>query len=80
MAIASDNKPKLWKINPRLIRFLAKFGDFIKLPLTTERLNKLTENYIVDNTKIKQVFCKEFPVQSRDCIIKTIRSFNYPKQ
>jgi nucleoside-diphosphate-sugar epimerase len=79
MAIASDKKPKLWKINPRLIRFLAKLGDFLKLPLTTDRLNKLTENYIVDNTKIRQVLCKEFPVQARDGIIKTIRLFNYPK-
>ncbi len=75
IAKASDKRTKLWKINPSLIRFLAKLGDILKLPLTTERLDKLTENYIVDNTKIKQALGKEFPVRATEGIIKTIKSF-----
>jgi nucleoside-diphosphate-sugar epimerase len=75
LAKASDQKLKLWRINPVLIRSLAKLGDILKLPLTTERLNKLTENYIVDNTKIKQALGKEFPVRATEGIIKTIKSF-----
>lgn len=75
IAAASDRKPKLWKISPGLIRSLAKLGDLLKLPLTTERLNKLTENYIVDNSKIRQTLGKNFPVLARDGIIKTIKSF-----
>ncbi len=75
IARTSDRKPILWMISPGLIKFLAKLGDILKLPLTTERLNKLTENYIVDNTKIRQVLGKEFPVQARDGIMKTIKSF-----
>ena len=75
IANASDRSPKLWKINPRLIRSLAKLGDLLKLPLTTERLNKLTENYIVDNTKIRHAMGKELPVHAKDGIIKTIKSF-----
>jgi len=78
IADASDRSPKLWKINPGLIRSLAKLGDILKLPLTTERLNKLTENYIVDNTKIRQALGKEFPVHARAGIIKTISSFQNP--
>jgi nucleoside-diphosphate-sugar epimerase len=78
LAKASDQKLKLWRINPVLIRSLAKLGDILKLPLTTERLNKLTENYIVDNTKIKQALGKEFPVQARDGIMTTIKSFQSP--
>jgi nucleoside-diphosphate-sugar epimerase len=76
IAKASDRKPKLWVINPKLIRSMAKLGDLLKLPLTTERLNKLTENYIVDTTKIRHALGKELPVQARDGIIKTIKSFN----
>lgn len=76
IAKASDKKPRLWEISPKLIRSMSKLGDLLKLPLTTERVNKLTENYIVDNTKIKQALGKELPVQTRDGIIKTIRSFN----
>jgi nucleoside-diphosphate-sugar epimerase len=75
IAKASDRSPRLWKINPLLIRTIAKFGDTLKLPLTSERLNKLTENYIVDNSKIKNALGKEFPVQAREGIIKTIKSF-----
>ena len=75
IAKASNRRPKLWKINPGLIRSLAKLGDVLKLPLTTERLNKLTENYIVDNTKIKQALGKDFPVNANDGIITTIKSF-----
>jgi len=75
LAKASDQKPKLWRINPVLIRSLAKLGDVLKLPLTTERLNKLTESYVVDNSKIKNALCKEFPVQAKEGIIKTIKSF-----
>ena len=75
IAEASEKKPKLWKTNPGLIRTLATLGDIFKLPLNTERLNKLTENYIVDNSKIKNALGKEFPVQAREGIIKTIKSF-----
>lgn len=78
IAAASGRKPLLWKISPGLIRSLAKLGDALKLPLTTERLNKLTENYLVDNTKIRLALGKEFPVQARDGIIKTIQSFQSP--
>lgn len=78
IAKASDRSPKLWKINPALIRYIAKLGDILKLPLTTERLNKLTENYIVDNTKIKQALGKDFPVNANDGIITTIKSFQKP--
>jgi hypothetical protein len=62
-------------ISPGLIRSIAKLGNVFHLPLTTERLNKLTESYIVDNTKIKQALGKELPVGARDGILKTIRSF-----
>ncbi|MDO8991716.1 NAD-dependent epimerase/dehydratase family protein [Daejeonella sp.] len=75
ISIAENIKPKLWKISPILIRSLAKLGDIFKLPLTTERLNKLTESYIVDNSKIKNALGKEFTVLAKDGIIKTIKSF-----
>ncbi|WP_276359539.1 NAD-dependent epimerase/dehydratase family protein [Daejeonella sp. H1SJ63] len=75
IALASGRNPGLWKINPRFIRLLAGMGDKLKLPLTTERLNKLTENYVVDTSKLRQALGKELPVKARDGIIQTIRSF-----
>lgn len=75
IASASDRKPKLWRINQVLIKSLAKLGDICKLPLNTERLNKLTKNYIVDNSKIKNALGKEFPVPAKEGILKTIQTF-----
>jgi nucleoside-diphosphate-sugar epimerase len=75
IASISNKKAMLWKITPVLIRFLAKFGDILNMPMTTERLNKLTENYVVDNSKIKMALGKEFPVMSREGISNTLRAF-----
>ena len=75
IAEASNRKPKLWKISPVLIKSIAKMGDILKLPLTTERLNKLTESYVVDNSKIKNTLGKEFPVNAKDGILKTVKTF-----
>jgi nucleoside-diphosphate-sugar epimerase len=75
IASISNKKPMLWKISPVLIRFLAKFGDILKIPLTTERLNKLTENYIVDNSKIRKALGKKFPVMAKEGILNTLKAF-----
>jgi nucleoside-diphosphate-sugar epimerase len=75
IAKESKHPARLWRLSPRLIKALAQFGDKFKLPLTTERLNKLTENYIVSNQKLKDALQKELPISARDGILKTIRSF-----
>lgn len=67
--------PKLWAFPSALIKFFAKVGDWLKLPLNTERLNKLTENYVVSNAKIKKALEKELPVSARAGLNKTIASF-----
>lgn len=68
-------KPKPWAVPAGLIRFVARLGDQLKLPLNTERLNKLTENYIVSNNKIKAALGKELPIKAREGLKKTIESF-----
>ncbi len=71
-----NKKAKLWKISPALIKLLAKIGDTLHLPLTTERLSKLTESYIVSNKKIKNVINKPLPLTARQGLELTARSFN----
>jgi nucleoside-diphosphate-sugar epimerase len=53
IAASRSRKARIWKINRSLITCVAGLGDFCKLPLNTERLRKLTENYIVSNQKMK---------------------------
>ena len=76
LANAIGAKPKLWKINPKLIGFLAKCGGVLHLPLTTERLQKLTENYIVSNNKLKQALGSALPLTTIEGLTLTAKSFN----
>jgi nucleoside-diphosphate-sugar epimerase len=70
-----QRSPKLLRIPTTIIEFIAKSGDVLRLPLNTERLQKLTENYIVSNKKIKDVLKKKLPLSAREGILLTARSF-----
>lgn len=68
------NKIYIWKISPKVIRLFALLGDFIRLPLNSDRLSKLTENYVVSNNKLMKVIGKQLPVNSIEGFKKTIAS------
>ena len=69
-------KEKLWNISPSLIRLIVKLGNIIPLPLNSERLKKLTESYVVSNSKIKKdLEITRLPISSREGLIKTFNSF-----
>ena len=76
--IAESQGKKPFIINtPRfLVKSLSKLGNVFRLPLNTERLNKLTETYIVSNKKLKNVINKPLPVTAKEGLIKTFNSFN----
>ena len=65
----------IWNIPKSLIIGFAKIGNVFKLPLNTERLDKLTETYLVSNQKIKTAINKHLPISSRDGLFKTLNSF-----
>lgn len=68
-------KAKILKISKNLIKVLARLGDFFKLPLNSERLQKLTDSYVVSNTKIKTAIGKPLLVSSKEALIRTFQSF-----
>lgn len=71
-----NKKVRIWKPNRKLISFGAKLGDRLQLPLNTERLNKLTESYVVSNLKIKKAIgVTELPMSVEDGMKKTLVSF-----
>lgn len=74
-----QRQPKIWNIPPTLIRWIAQIGDALHLPLNTHRLNKLTENYIVCNQKIKSAIGSNLPLISNEGLKKTIASFDHAK-
>ena len=76
MCKAMGKKSHIWNLPKGMIRFGARTGDVLHLPLNTFRLDKLTENYIVSNEKIKRALnIESMPVNARDGLTETIRSF-----
>lgn len=76
MAKSKEKKLRIIKLKRFVITNLARIGDFLKLPLNTERLQKLTESYIVNNDKIKSALGKPLPVSSTDGLLRTFQSFS----
>ena len=71
-----NRKPVLWALSQNFITRAAKMGDWLKLPLNTERLRKLTENYVVSNDKIKSALgIEKLPLPAEEGLVKTIKSF-----
>ena len=66
---------RILKLPKLFVRFIAKVGDLFPIPINSERLLKLTENYEVSNLKIKNAIQKKLPLSSIEGIKKTIASF-----
>jgi len=72
----TGRKQKFLKISPSLIKTVAKLGDFLPLPLNSERLKKLTESYVVSNLKIKKALgIEKLPLTAQQGLEITIKSF-----
>ena len=73
---ALGKKAHIWNIPRGLMNGFAKIGDVLHLPLNTQRMHKLTENYVVSNAKIKSALgMKQMPVRAKDGLRETIKSF-----
>lgn len=75
LAEATQKRPKLWHLPKSIITLIAKAGDSLKLSFNSERLQKLTESYVVSNEKIKNALGKDLPVSSKEGILRTAKSF-----
>ena len=69
-------KSRIWRFPKGLISFISSVGSVLHLPLNKDRLQKLTENYVVSNSKIKQALgIASMPVSAHDGMRKTLESF-----
>lgn len=75
MALSQKRKTKILPISKKLIASMARGGDLLRLPLNTERLQKLTESYEVSNRKIVTAIGKPLPVNAREGLLRTLESF-----
>jgi nucleoside-diphosphate-sugar epimerase len=76
MMAASLGKPtRLLKIPAGLLRAAARVGDRLRLPLTSERLQKLTESYKVSNEKLLKALGADLPLNAENGFKKTFEAF-----
>lgn len=69
-------KAHIWRLPKGLMTGLAKLGGILHLPLNPERLQKLTENYVSSNAKIKKALgVEKMPVDARTGLQRTLESF-----
>lgn len=73
-------KAHIWRIPQGLMETVAKLGGWLHLPLNPLRMQKLTENYVSSNSKIKAALgVDRLPVDARDGLAETILSFKDAK-
>lgn len=75
IAASQNKKAHILKIPKTFITALAKAGDFLKLPLNRERLQKLTESYVVSNQKLVNALGKPLPLKTEEGLAKTLDSY-----
>ena len=75
ISISQNKSISIWNVPKFLINLLTIFGDFFRLPLNTERLEKLTQSFVVSNQKIKYAVNKELPINTKEGLMKTLNSF-----
>lgn len=68
-------KTRIWKLPKGWMDAMASVGGTWHLPLNKDRLQKLTENYVVGNEKIKRALgIEKMPVPAREGMKKTLDS------
>lgn len=73
---AMGKKVHIWKIPKKLMNGVAKVGGWLHLPLNPLRMQKLTENYVVSNSKIKSALgINKMPIRAKDGLTDTIKGF-----
>lgn len=71
-----NKKARIWDVPKPIIQMIAKAGNILPLPLNEERLEKLTENYLVSNEKIKKALgIERMPVSAKEGMIYTLKDF-----
>ena len=69
-------KAHIWRLPKGMMTGIAKVGGWLHLPLNPDRLQKLTENYVSSNEKIKKALgIDKMPVDARKGLQRTLESF-----
>ncbi|NJN27368.1 MAG: hypothetical protein HC819_16040 [Cyclobacteriaceae bacterium] len=71
-----NKKVAIWNIPRPAMKLLAAMGSVVHAPFNSLTLEKLTENMIVSNAKLKRALGEPLPVSAMEGLGHTIKSFN----
>ena len=72
---SANKNVKILNISRAFIIFFANLASKLKLPFNFEALQKLTENYVVSNMKIKNALGVNLPLDTKEGLRHTFASF-----
>lgn len=73
---SQERKARIWRLPKYFIRSVVVLGDLFCLPLNKVRFKKLTDTYVVNNSKIKRALgIESLPVNARKGLLDTFNSF-----
>lgn len=76
MAGSQNKRAKIWHIPVNWMKTIAWIGDYLHLPLNSERLRKLTESFVVSNAKLKQALSiNKMPISAKEGMKITFDQF-----
>ncbi|MCR5414796.1 MAG: NAD-dependent epimerase/dehydratase family protein [Kiritimatiellae bacterium] len=76
IAEAYETKPRLWRVPKWMMTTVAAIGSVIHLPLNKERLGKLTEDSVADNSAVKaELGWSAMPIRAEDGLRATLKEF-----
>lgn len=69
---ATSHHPRILNVPVPLVKCIAKIGNLFHLPLNSEKLQKLTENYLVSNKKLTAALGVDLPIQAQEGLKSTL--------
>jgi nucleoside-diphosphate-sugar epimerase len=75
MALANKRKPILIFVPKYIVIILGKIGDLFSNTFNSDRLNKLTENFIVSNLKLRSQLKSNMPFKAHEALLETFLFF-----
>jgi len=71
IASTNETKPILLFLPKSIVIFIGKIGDYFSNTFNSERLKKLTQNFVVNNSKLTSQLNTKMPYTSREAFIET---------
>jgi nucleoside-diphosphate-sugar epimerase len=70
---------KILRVPVPLVRLAAKAGDILPIPFDNEKLEKLTNDFVISNQKIKLALQTDMPVNTYDGLLDMFKTLNTNK-